>query len=73
MVYLEGEERWLHFALDEAVDFWKGLDVDTCVLTHLSCHSYIEGKLIAGLTSQERSDYEEQHKGLTFAYDGLRI
>jgi len=73
MVYLEGEERWLLFALDEAVDFWKGLYIDTCVLTHLSCHSYIEGEIIAGLTSQERSDYEEQHKGLTFAYDGLRI
>jgi phosphoribosyl 1,2-cyclic phosphate phosphodiesterase len=73
LVLLEGEERWLHFALDEAVDFWKELNVDKCVLSHLSCHSYVEGEIIAGLSASERKEYEGQQDGLTFAYDGLRI
>ena len=73
MVYPEGEEHWLLFCLDEAVDFWRSLNVDECILTHLSCHSYIEGDIVAGLTANERAKYESAHKGLTFAYDGMRI
>lgn len=73
MVLLEGQDRWLHFTLDEAVTFWKRLNVDKCIISHLSCHSFIEGEVVAGLTAKERTEYERIHDGLTFAYDGLRM
>lgn len=73
MVYPDGEKHWLLFCLDEAVDFWGSLNVKKCILTHLSCHSYINGDIIAGLTAKERTKYEREHEGLTFAYDGMRI
>ena len=73
MVLMANEERWTHFTVDEAVDFWKGLDVDTCILTHLTCHNYVNGEVIAGYSAQERIAYEAKHEGLVFAYDGLRV
>lgn len=73
LVLLEGEERWLHFSLDEAVDFWNQLGAGECILSHMSCHSYIKGNIVAGLTANERAKYEREHDGITFAYDGMRI
>lgn len=67
------DAEWKNFQLDDAVKFWKTTDIPKCVLTHLSCHSWREGQMIAGLTASERSDFENMHPGLTFAYDGMRI
>ena len=64
---------WLHFTLDEAISFWKQVDVAECIVSHMSCHSAIEGEVVAGLTASERAEYEEQYEGLTLAYDGLRF
>jgi phosphoribosyl 1,2-cyclic phosphate phosphodiesterase len=71
MTYMEN--RWLHFSVDEAVDFWRTTCVESCILSHLTCHSLIDGKIVAGYSAKERENYENQYKGLTFAYDGLRI
>ena len=49
------------------------LNLFKCILTHLSGHSWKEGKLIAGMSASERKDYESNHDGLTFAYDGMRV
>ena len=73
MKLLEGESRWLHFTVDEAVDFWINTGVENCILTHLTCHSLVDGQVVAGMLSKERDNYQAKHKGLVFAYDGLRI
>jgi ribonuclease BN (tRNA processing enzyme) len=65
--------EWHNFKLDDAVEFWKQTGISRCVLTHLSCHGWKEGQLIAGLTASERRDFEKAHPSLTFAYDGMRI
>ncbi|MGD9381921.1 MAG: MBL fold metallo-hydrolase [Candidatus Thorarchaeota archaeon] len=65
--------EWKNFQLDDAVKFWKETGIPKCILTHLSCHGWKDGQLIAGLTPSERKDYESKRKGLTFAYDGMRI
>lgn len=67
------EDRWLHFSVDEAVDFWRSTEVENCVLSHLTCHSLVDGKIVAGYSVKERDDYEKQYEGLVFAYDGLRL
>ncbi|MFW9835583.1 MAG: MBL fold metallo-hydrolase [Candidatus Thorarchaeota archaeon] len=67
------DEDWKNFQLADAVDFWRSTGIQRCVLTHLSCHSWKDGQMIAGLTSSERDDFERAHPSLTFAYDGMRI
>ncbi len=67
------DAEWKNFQLADAVEFWNKTGIPKCVLTHLSCHSWKDGQLIAGLTTSERSDFEREHSGLTFAYDGMRI
>ena len=73
LVLPEGEKRWLHFTVDEALEFWKSLKIASCVFTHLSCHSYINGEIVPGLSQAERTRYEELYEGLVFAFDGMRI
>lgn len=72
-ILLEGEKRWPYFDLEEAYDFWKRFQIETCIFSHLSCHNYINGKIMAGLLDSERKDYERQHLGLKFAFDGFRF
>lgn len=69
--YLDAE--WAHFDVKDAVKFWKETGIPKCILTHLSCHSWKDGQLLAGMTPSERKDYESEHDGLIFAYDGMRI
>jgi len=66
-------EKWGLFSLQEAIDFWKRIGADQCILTHLSCHSWKDGKLVEGLSHEERIDFEERNPGLRFAYDGMRL
>lgn len=66
-------QQWLNFSLEQAIDCWRRIDAQKCVLTHLSCHSYKNGRLLAGLSYDERQKYEEKTLGLKFAYDGMRI
>lgn len=68
----EGEE-WLNFSLQQAIDCWKRIGTKRCILTHLSCHSWNRGKLVAGLTESERLEVEAKNPGLEFAYDGMRL
>ncbi len=65
--------EWYNFKLDDAVKFWKETGIPKCILTHLSCHGWKDGQLIAGLTPAEREDYATRHPDLEFAYDGLRV
>lgn len=73
IVYGEAEPKWKEFSLPEAVEFWRQVGAERCILTHLSCHSWIERKLIAGLSHSERREYEECVDNLQFAFDGMRI
>jgi len=73
IVYREGEARWNEFSLPEAVDFWREVGAEECILTHLGCHRWIEGRLLAGLSHFERLAYEENVDNLRFAYDGMRL
>ncbi len=66
-------DTWLSFNLKDAVEFWKTTDIPKCILTHLSCHGWKDGNLVAGLTPEERKACEEDNPGLTFAHDGLRV
>ncbi len=73
IVYGEGEPKWNEFSLPEAVEFWRQVGAERCILSGLGCHRWIEGKLIAGLSHSERREYEEGFDNLQFAYDGMRV
>lgn len=73
LVLREGEVRWLHFNLPEAVDFWSQVGPDTCILSHLACHVYVNGEIVAGILDSERREFESKFGGLRFAHDGMRI
>lgn len=73
LVPREDEERWVNFSLPQAVEFWKQVGAERCILTHMSCHSWDRGRLVAGLSHSERLNYERRVKGLKFAYDGMRV
>ena len=73
LVLGEGEQKWNEFSLPEAVEFWRQVGAERCILTHLSCHKWIEGKLVAGLSHSERRKYEERFHNLQFAFDGMRV
>jgi len=66
-------ENWVNFSLQQAIEFWKRTGIDQCILTHLSCHSWKNGKLVEGISKDERINLEERNPGLKFAYDGMRI
>jgi len=72
-LFLREGERWANFSLQQAVDFWKQIGVEKCILTHLSCHSWKDDQLAAGLSPSERIEYEKRIPGLKFAYDGMRV
>ena len=69
----ELDEDWREFSLGKAVEFWRQTGIPRCILTHLSCHSWKEGRLVAGMSHSERSAYETSVPGLTIAYDGMRV
>ena len=73
LVLGEDDEHWYNFSLPQALEFWKLVGAETCILTHMSCHSWDRGRLVAGLSDAERLDYGRRVKGLKIAYDGLRI
>jgi phosphoribosyl 1,2-cyclic phosphate phosphodiesterase len=73
IVYREGEPKWNEFSLPEAVEFWRQVGAERCILSHLSCHKWIEGKLTAGLSHSERCEFEEGIDNLQFAFDGMRV
>jgi phosphoribosyl 1,2-cyclic phosphate phosphodiesterase len=64
---------WVNFSLNQAVAFWRTLDVRRCILTHLSCHSWKDERLVSGLSESDRKVYEAKMAGLTFAHDGLSV
>lgn len=67
------DEEWHNFKLDDAVAFWKQTGIPECILTHVSCHGWENGELVAGMTPDERKEYVSNHPGLMIAYDGMRI
>lgn len=67
----ELDEKWKNFSLEGAVACWKQIGAKRCILTALSCHSWKDHHLIAGLSHEQRLAYEAQTPGLTFAYDGM--
>jgi len=66
-------ERWMNFSLQQAIDCWRQTGVKKCILTHLSCHSWKNDRLVTGLSYSERLEYEARTPGLKFAYDGMRV
>lgn len=66
-------EKWVNFSLQQAIDCWKRIGTEKCILTHLSCHSWKKGRLVAGLSESERLEVEARNPGLKFAHDGMRI
>jgi len=73
LVLSEGEPEWLEFSLPEAVEFWRRVGAERCILTHTSGHSWIRGELVAGLSHAERRRFEEGIENLRIAYDGMRV
>lgn len=64
---------WRDFTISDAIQFWKRIGTERCVLSHLSCHRYVNDHLLAGISPSERSKIESTHPGLQFAYDGLQL
>lgn len=67
------DTEWRHFAIQDAINFWKSTSIPHCILTHLSCHRWENSRWIAGLSHTQRVALEKQNPGLQFAYDGLRV
>ncbi|MFQ6043304.1 MAG: MBL fold metallo-hydrolase [Candidatus Poribacteria bacterium] len=67
------ENHWVNFSVSGAIDFWRQTGIRECFLTHLSCHSWRNKSLVAGISDEERASYENKESGLRFAYDGMRI
>jgi phosphoribosyl 1,2-cyclic phosphate phosphodiesterase len=67
------DEQWQLFTPPEAVRCWQQTGAKECILTHLSCHRWKEGQLLAGLSADERQEYEKATPGLRFAYDGMTV
>jgi phosphoribosyl 1,2-cyclic phosphate phosphodiesterase len=68
----ELDEDWTDFSLGPAVDFWQGTGIPECILTHFSGHSWLDGRLIAGLSVAGRQAYADARPGLRFAHEGMR-
>jgi len=66
-------EKWVNFSLQQAIDCWKRIGAEKCILTHLSCHSWKKGRLVAGLSESERLEVEARNPGLKFSHDGMRM
>jgi phosphoribosyl 1,2-cyclic phosphate phosphodiesterase len=66
-------EGWFNFSLEAAVDCWRQIGAQRCILTHYSSHSWRQGDLVAGLSHHERLAYEAQTPGLEFAREGTRV
>lgn len=69
----ELDEDWETFSLEQAVECWKLNGADGCILTHLSCHSWKNHRLTAGLSHEERLEYEAMVPGPRFAFDGMSV
>jgi ribonuclease BN (tRNA processing enzyme) len=57
---LQKGERWESFSLPQAIEFWRQVEADRCILTYLSCHSWKNKELVAGLSHEERFEYEKK-------------
>ncbi len=64
---------WKNFSVEQATGFWKRTGSPECVLTHCSCHSWRDGRLVAGWSEEQRMAFERAHSGLRFARDGMRV
>ena len=67
------ESTWKSFSLPQAVACWQQIGAPQCILTHISGHSWKDGRLVAGLSARERSEFEANTPGLAFARDGMRV
>ena len=67
------ETHWKNFSVEQAAAFWKQTNIRQCLLTHCSRHSWRQKRLIAGWTEEYRQNFEQEHSGLRFAFDGMRI
>jgi hypothetical protein len=56
-----------------AATFWQSTGIPQCILTHLSCHSWRDGRLVAGWAQERRAAFARERPGLTLACDGLRV
>ena len=65
------EQEW---NVEQAVACWQQqIGTERCILTHLTCHSWKNHRLIAGFSYKERLAYEAKTPGLKFAYDGMTV
>jgi phosphoribosyl 1,2-cyclic phosphate phosphodiesterase len=64
---------WKNFSADQAAEFWRRTGIGECLLTHLSCHGWRNGRLVAGFSDAQRHAWERRRPGLRFARDGLRV
>ena len=69
----EQSQAWMDSSLQQAIDCWKRIVTEECILTHLSRHSCKAGKFVAGFSDAERLKYEAANVGLKFAYDGILL
>jgi phosphoribosyl 1,2-cyclic phosphate phosphodiesterase len=61
------------FSVEQAATFWQSTGIPQCILTHLSCHSWRDGRLVEGWAQERRAAFARERPGLTLAYDGLRV
>ncbi len=65
--------QWPNFHAQAAIDFWKKTGIPKCYLTHLACHSFINGLVVAGFSDEKRKELEQAYSGLVFAHDKMRF
>jgi len=64
---------WSNQSLAQAVALWQRSGARRCLLTHLTCHRFLEGRLKAGLSAAERAAWAACYPGLGVARDGMRL
>lgn len=69
----ELDEQWPVPTTEQAVGCWRQIGTKECILTHVSCHSWRNKRLIAGISHEQRRAYQAKNPGLRFAYDGMTV
>jgi phosphoribosyl 1,2-cyclic phosphate phosphodiesterase len=66
-------DNWMNLDVSGAIEIWKEIGSPSCILTHMSFHSWRNGALVSGFDDVQRNQILEENPGLRIAYDGMRI
>lgn len=66
-------DNWVNLDVAGAITIWKEIGSPSCILTHMSFHSWRGGRLVPGFDPSQRDQIVQANPGLRIAHDGMRI